>query len=79
MLVLTRKTGERIVIAGGITIEVLQTQGNRVRIGIEAPRGVSIRRQELLLREDSHTHGEDDVRLTGQAPPCPCLEGPRHP
>lgn len=48
MLVLTRKAGERIVIADNIIVEVLEVQGNRVRIGIQAPQGVTILRQELL-------------------------------
>jgi carbon storage regulator len=48
MLVLTRKVGERIVIDDNILIEVLEVQGNRVRIGIQAPQGVTILRQELL-------------------------------
>ena len=48
MLVLTRKAGERIVIADNIVVEVLEVQGNRVRIGIQAPLGVTILREELL-------------------------------
>jgi carbon storage regulator len=52
MLVLTRKIGERIVIDNHILIEVLQVKGNRVRVGIEAPAGATILRQELLLRTD---------------------------
>lgn len=48
MLVLTRKAGERIVIGENIVIEVLEIQGNRVRIGIQAPHGVTILREELL-------------------------------
>jgi carbon storage regulator len=48
MLVLTRKAGERIVIANDIIVDVLEIQGNRVRIGIQAPKGVTILRQELL-------------------------------
>jgi carbon storage regulator len=48
MLVLTRKVGERIVIGDGITVEVLSVKGNRIRLGIEAPPGVSIVREELL-------------------------------
>ncbi len=52
MLVLTRKIGERIVIDTNIVIEVLQVKGNRVRLGIEAPAGATILRQELLLRPD---------------------------
>jgi len=57
MLVLTRKAGEQIVIDGSIMVEVLEIQGNRVRIGIQAPRGVTILRQELLLEKapDFHT------------------------
>ena len=48
MLVLTRKAGERIVIDDSIVVEVLEIQGNRVRIGIQAPSGVTILRQELI-------------------------------
>lgn len=48
MLVLTRKAGERIVIADNIVVEVLEVQGNRVRVGIQAPPGVTILREELL-------------------------------
>jgi carbon storage regulator len=48
MLVLTRKVGERIVIDGSIVVEVLEVQGNRVRIGVQAPPEVPILRQELV-------------------------------
>ncbi|MFQ3650817.1 MAG: carbon storage regulator [Gemmataceae bacterium] len=48
MLVLTRKAGEQIRIDNHIVVEVLEIQGNRVRIGIHAPPGVSILREELL-------------------------------
>jgi len=47
MLVLTRKPGERVVIDNHIIIEVLGIKGNRVRLGIEAPPGVNILRDEL--------------------------------
>jgi carbon storage regulator len=49
MLVLTRKVGERIVIENDIIVEVLEVVGSRVRIGIQAPSGVTILRQELLI------------------------------
>jgi len=49
MLVLTRKAGERIVIDNHIVLEVLEVLGNRVRLGIQAPRGVPILRQELIV------------------------------
>ena len=48
MLVLSRHIGERIVIDNDIVIEVLQIKGNRVRLGIKAPPGFSILRQEVL-------------------------------
>jgi carbon storage regulator len=48
MLVLMRRIREEIVIPSlGVTIKVVDTRGGRVRIGIEAPDGVSIRRSEL--------------------------------
>ena len=53
MLVLTRKAGERIVIDDSIVVEVLEVQGNRVRIGIQAPQGVTILRQELLTGKET--------------------------
>ena len=51
MLVLTRKVGEEIVIGEGITVSIVAIHGNRVRIGIDAPLGVTIRRAELPARE----------------------------
>jgi carbon storage regulator len=61
MLVLTRKTGEKIQIDSDITITVLETHGNRVRIGIEAPPHVSILRGELLVTlPDSSTESHAD-------------------
>ncbi len=53
MLVLSRKLNESILIDGGIRITVVDIQGNRVRIGIEAPRSVGVFRQELTLREEA--------------------------
>lgn len=47
MLVLSRKTGERIHIGDDVTITVTKVAGNRVAIGIEAPREAGIRRGEL--------------------------------
>lgn len=48
MLVLTRKTQERIVIGEDIVLTIVRVQGQSVRIGIEAPRDVHIRRGELI-------------------------------
>jgi carbon storage regulator len=50
MLVLTRRENERIIIDGRITITVVRVQGDRIRIGIEAPQEVPIMREELLAK-----------------------------
>ena len=54
MLVLSRKKGETIVIDGTITVTVVDVRGDKVRIGIESPRDVTVYRQEIheaILRE----------------------------
>ncbi|WP_394769233.1 carbon storage regulator CsrA [Lacisediminihabitans sp.] len=48
MLVLTRKAGERILIGDDIVITILDSRGDGIRIGIDAPRGVKIQREEVL-------------------------------
>jgi carbon storage regulator len=57
MLVLSRKIGERIVIEPGIEIAVVDIRGGRVRIGIDAPSTVGIRRLEIEPRLGKMTHG----------------------
>lgn len=47
MLVLSRKTGESIQIAGGIRITVTEVRGGRVRLSIEAPSDVRVLRKEI--------------------------------
>jgi carbon storage regulator len=48
MLVLRRKVGESIILAGVITVSVLAVEGERVKIGINAPADITIVREELL-------------------------------
>ncbi len=48
MLVLTRKPGEQILIGDDIVITVLDSRGEGVRIGIDAPKGVKIHREEVI-------------------------------
>lgn len=47
MLILTRKVGESITIGDDVTITVVASKGGQVRIGIDAPKSVSITRSEL--------------------------------
>ncbi len=49
MLVLTRKKGQSIVLGDDMEIVVVDIQGDQVRIGINAPRTVSIHRKEIYL------------------------------
>jgi carbon storage regulator len=48
MLILRRKIGERLIIAGVIEIVVLEIEGQRVKLGISAPLEVSVVREELI-------------------------------
>jgi carbon storage regulator len=48
VLVLTRKQGEKILIGDDIVITVLDVRGDSIRIGVDAPRGVRIQRDEVL-------------------------------
>ena len=48
MLILARKVGQCIVIAGEIEITVVEVRGNQVRLGIAAPRSIAVHRKELL-------------------------------
>jgi carbon storage regulator len=64
MLILTRRPGERVVIGEDILVTVMGVSGHTVRLGIEAPRGVSIYREEIWLavkeenREAADAEGE---------------------
>ena len=54
MLVLTRSVGERLIINNGeICLNVLEIKGNQVRIGIDAPKNISIHREEIYTRIQS--------------------------
>ena len=55
MLVLTRKTNERIMITDEIEIMIVEVQGDHVKLGINAPRDISVNRKEvyeLIKREN---------------------------
>ncbi len=67
MLVLTRKTNESVVIAGGIEVMVVQVRGNRVRLGFRAPADVAIQRRECVgvPTENSRVGYTDSLRPVG--------------
>ena len=62
MLVLTRSIGERLIINDGeIKLSVLEVKGNQVRIGIDAPRDVSVHREEVFERIRSESQEKSDT------------------
>ena len=50
MLILTRKVGESVLIGNDISITVLSVRGNQVKLGVEAPKEVSVHREEIYQR-----------------------------
>jgi len=50
MLVLTRRLGEEIVIGGNVFVRIVDVQGSKVRVGIDAPQSVSVDRREVHER-----------------------------
>lgn len=68
MLILTRRIGETVVIGDDISITVLGVKGNQVRLGVNAPRDVSVHREEIYQRikfEQEQKGGGDDSSTSG--------------
>lgn len=59
MLILTRRVGEAVVIGEEVTVTVLGVKGNQVRIGVNAPKSVSVHRDEIYERIKSEREASD--------------------
>lgn len=53
MLILTRRVGESLIIGDNVTLTVLGVKGNQVRVGVDAPRDVTVHREEIAKRDDA--------------------------
>lgn len=69
MLILRRKAGEAISIGDNIRVVIVEVKGNHVKIGVEAPIGVSIYRDELLskIRAENKKAAETRPEFLGPA------------
>jgi carbon storage regulator len=62
--VLSRKKDESIVIGGEIIITVVEVRGDKVRLGIQAPRDVSVNREEVQAAIDRNNANDAEVSQT---------------
>jgi len=61
MLILTRRAGETLMVGDDVTITVLGVKGNQVRIGVNAPKHVSVHREEIYQRIQREKLGVTEV------------------
>lgn len=61
MLILTRRIGEAVIIGDDVKLTVLGVRGNQVRLGIDAPKSVSVHREEIYDRIAKENSGDDPV------------------
>ncbi len=57
MLILTRRIGETLMVGDEVTVTVLGVKGNQVRIGVKAPKHVSVHREEIYERIQAEQGG----------------------
>ena len=69
MLVLTRKSNQSIMIGDDIEVSVLAIMGEKVRIGIQAPRSIPVFRKEVYLeiQQDREAQGQQDPEVVDEA------------
>ena len=58
MLILTRRIGEKLLIGDDIEVVVLDVNRNQVKVGIKAPRSMTVLREELYIRDKKVQYNE---------------------
>ena len=68
MLILTRREGESLMIGDEVTVTVLGVKGSQVRIGVRAPKRVSVHREEIFRRIQTEVPLECDLENPTNSP-----------
>ncbi len=65
MLILTRRVGETLMIGDEVSVTVLGVKGNQVRIGVNAPRDVTVHREEIYerIRKERALGGDGELEI----------------
>ena len=69
MLILTRRVGESLRIGDDVSVTVLGIKGSQVRIGVNAPKTISVHREEVYdrIHDKNPKQSQDDVESSNQA------------
>jgi carbon storage regulator len=77
VLILTRRVGETVMIGNEVAVTVLRVKGNQVRLGVSAPKSISVQREEIfqrIKRENGHDEASSHDVDAGADEPAEAVE-----